>query len=598
MKRREIKPESGATGDSFRYSAAVFSISIPVKMVLAASFLIGAGCAVSRGVHLQPPASIEFYTITAELALARGEPRAAALQYAAAAENDADPKLLQRATEVASQTLQPTIVAKVAQRWISVEPTSADARRAAARAALTLYRIDDAAAHYRMWLATAPDGVDAGLADVETDLTTDENIFGARAVADRLAASYPDSAAAHRVQGLAALRADDPKAAAQSLSLAVNAAQPVAVARSGEGDSEVDAAEARRELLQTWSRARILAGDADEPLAKAHARLQQEDNASNRFDYAVLLMTAQRQKEASEQLEILAAKPESKAAALRLLALLEFQDGHMEAASGRFKQVLRTGKFMDDAFYYLAVIADRNGDPERALQLYSQVKHGENMFPALLRATALLNQHGAPNAAEELLDRLTEDEPQRAPEIVNARARMYADAGELPRASEVLRKAVAEYPDSVELRYARASIYEDQGKIDEALRELSQVLKSRPDDPAALNALGFTLADHSKELGRARKLIERAHSAAPRNAAILDSLGWVLYRQGHFDEALPYLNAAYTDDRGGDIAAHLGEVLWRRGQREDAQRIWSEASIIDADNKLLKSTRQRLQAAP
>jgi Flp pilus assembly protein TadD len=220
------------------------------------------------------------------------------------------------------------------------------------------------------------------------------------------------------------------------------------------------------------------------------------------------------------------------------------------------------------------------------------------MFPALLRATALLNQHGAPNAAEELLDRLTEDEPQRAPEIVNARARMYADAGELPRASEVLRKAVAEYPDSVELRYARASIYEDQGKIDEALRELSQVLKSRPDDPAALNALGFTLADHSKELGRARKLIERAHSAAPRNAAILDSLGWVLYRQGHFDEALPYLNAAYTDDRGGDIAAHLGEVLWRRGQREDAQRIWSEASIIDADNKLLKSTRQRLQAAP
>jgi tetratricopeptide (TPR) repeat protein len=295
---------------------------------------------------------------------------------------------------------------------------------------------------------------------------------------------------------------------------------------------------------------------------------------------------------------MLAAAPESKAAALRLLALLEFQDGHMEAAAARFKQVLRAGKFTDDAFYYLAVIADRNSDSERALQLYSQVKHGENMFAALLRATALLNQHGAPNAAEELLDRLTEDEPQRVPEIVNARARMYADAGELPRASEVLRKAVAEYPDNVELRYARASIYEDQGNIDQALRELSQVLKSRPDDPAALNALGFTLADHSKELRRARRLIERAHSAAPRNAAILDSLGWVLYRQGHVDEALPYLSAAYADDRGGDIAAHLGEVLWRRGRREDAQRIWSEASIIDADNKLLKSTRQRLQAAP
>lgn len=575
----------------------MFSISIPVKTVLAASFLVGAGCTVTRGGQ-EPPATTEFYTITAELALARGEPRRAALQYAAAVEIDNNPKLLQRATEVASQTLQPSIVAKVTQRWIAIEPNSADARRAAARAALTLYRVDDAAAHYRVWLTTAPDGIDAGLADVETDLTTDENIFGARAVADALAASYPESAAVHRVQGLAALRADDPQAAARSLSLAVNGAAPAPAAAAGVTDQDKeDALEARRELLQTWSRARILAGDAEEPLGQARARMKQEDTAANRFDYAVLLMTAQREKEAMEQLEILSNKPESKGAALRLLGLLEFQDGHMEAAAARFKQVLRTGKFLDDAFYYMAVIEDRNGDSERALQLYSQVKHGENMFPALLRATALLNQHGAPNAAEELLDRLIEDEPERVPEIVNARARMYADAGQLPRASETLQKAVAEYPDSVELRYARASIFEDQGNIDQALKELSQVLKTRPDDPAALNALGFTLADHSKDLGRARTLIERAHTAAPHNAAILDSLGWVLYRQGHNDEALTNLRAAYKDDRGGDIAAHLGEVLWRQGERDEAQRIWTEASIIDADNKLLKRTRQRLQAA-
>jgi Tfp pilus assembly protein PilF len=138
-------------------------------------------------------------------------------------------------------------------------------------------------------------------------------------------------------------------------------------------------------------------------------------------------------------------------------------------------------------------------------------------------------------------------------------------------------------------------VFEDEGKVNEALRELQLVLKSRPEDPAAMNAYGFTLADHSKSLSKARKLIERAHSAAPRNAAILDSLGWVLFRQGHDAEALPYLRAAYTDDRGGDIAAHLGEVLWQQGKRDEAQRVWSEASIIDADNKLLKTTRQRLQ---
>jgi tetratricopeptide (TPR) repeat protein len=196
-----------------------------------------------------------------------------------------------------------------------------------------------------------------------------------------------------------------------------------------------------------------------------------------------------------------------------------------------------------------------------------------------------------------LLDHLGEDEPQKLPEILNARARMYADGGDLAKAKEVLHKALAEYPDSVELHYAEAAVFEDDGKIDAALRELAALVKQRPDDPAAMNALGFTLADHDKSLSRARKLIEKAHVAAPHNAAILDSMGWVLHRQGHDGQALPYLSQAYADDRSGDIAAHLGEVLWRQGRRDEAQRVWTEASITDADNKLLKSTRQRLQAA-
>jgi Flp pilus assembly protein TadD len=167
----------------------------------------------------------------------------------------------------------------------------------------------------------------------------------------------------------------------------------------------------------------------------------------------------------------------------------------------------------------------------------------------------------------------------------------------LPKAFAVLEKGAMEYPDSVELHYAAASVYEEQGRVSAALRELSLVVKARPNDPAAMNALGFTLADHAKDLSRARKLIERAHAAAPKNAAILDSLGWVLFRQGRAIEALPHLNAAYSYDHDGDIAAHLGEVLWQTGRKDEAQRIWSEASALDADNHLLKSTRHRFIAA-
>jgi tetratricopeptide (TPR) repeat protein len=350
-------------------------------------------------------------------------------------------------------------------------------------------------------------------------------------------------------------------------------------------------------LAQTLLRARIMAGDVEEPLRTAKALLDADASPTNRFNYAALLMTAQRLPEATEQLEALARNAESTAVALRLLGLIEFQQGHFDAASARFRQLLTVGKFGDDAFYYLAMIADRNGDPERALRFFSQVQNGENVVPALLRAATLLHKHGAPSAAEELLDRLMEDEPQRAPEILTARARMYAQSSDLTKAFAVLEKGAKDYPDSVELRYATASVYEEQGQVSAALLELTLVVKARPNDPAAMNALGFTLADHMKKLSQARKLIERAHAAAPRNPAILDSLGWVNFRQGRANEALPYLRAAYADDRDGDIAAHLGEVLWRLGQQEEAQRIWSEASAMDADNILLKSTRHRLTSA-
>lgn len=571
----------------FAIVRAVFSFSNFIRASLGIGALALSACAGS-GLKSETPAPQAFYTVTGEIALARGEPRVAALQYATAAARETDPAILQRATEVAAQTLQPSLMAGVAARWLNVNPGSLDAQRAAARAALALYRVDEAAAHYRVILMNSPEGVDAEFAGLETDLESDENVFGAHQLADRLAAYFPTSALALRVQGLAALRADDPAAAVHSLTRALEI----------EMRNAVEARQpARQELAQTLLRARIMAGDVEAPLNAALAELKAADSPVNRFNYAALLMTAQRLPEAMAQLEILERNPESTAVALRLLGLLEFQQGHFDAAAARFKQLLRSGKFTDDAFYYLALIGDRNGDAEGALRFYAQVRGGENVLPALLRAATLLHTHGAAAAAEELLDRLIEDEPQRAPEILTARARMYVQSSELPKAFAVLEKGALEYPDSVELRYATASVYEEQGRVSAALRELNSVLKARPNDPAAMNALGFTLADHAKELSRARRLIERAHAVAPRNAAILDSLGWVLFRQGRSPEALTYLNAAYGDDHDGDIAAHLGEVLWQLGRQDEAQRIWSEASALDADNHLLKSTRHRLTSS-
>jgi tetratricopeptide (TPR) repeat protein len=567
----------------------VFSLSILARACIGFGL---AACAACAGIHPKTDdaaAPQAFYTVTAEIALARHQPRVAALQYEAAAANETDVGLIERAAQVAAESLQPSVAEKVAARWTLVDPKSVAAQRAAAQAALALYKIDQAATHYNAVLHSSPDAADTEFAALETYLAGNDNIFGARQLADRLASGFPSSAAALRVQGFTALRADDPAAAVRSFSAVLALPTAAPVQKSDE--------DARRELLQTLARARIMAGDVETPLAQAQEKVERDNTPVNRLDYALLLMTAQRDSAAAHQLEILAQDAEYAPVALRLLGLIEFQEGHFEAATAKFAELLRVNKYLDDAFYYLGLIADRRNDPEHALRLYAEVQNGDNTVPALLRAATILHGHGAPAAAEELLDRLIEDEPQRAPEILAARARIYADAGDLPRAAAVLEHGVTDYPDSVDLRYATATIYEEQGRIPAALHELTSLLKTRPNDPAALNALGYTLADHSRELPRARRLIERAYAAAPKNAAILDSLGWVLFRQGHSAEAESYLRAAYADDRGGDIAAHLGEVLWQLGKPADAERIWSEAGVIDADNHLLAQTRKRLHAA-
>ncbi len=276
----------------------MFSIPIFARVSLGLGLAACGACAAIHSGREEPPPPQSFYTVTAEIALARHQPRVAALQYTAAAANETDLGLLARATQVSAETLQPSLAEKIAARWIQIDPNSVDAQRAAARAALALHKIDEAATHYHIVLVKSPLGTEAEFAALETELGSNENIFGSRQLADRLAASFPSSAAALRVQGFTALRADDPAAAVQSFTAAL--ALPDSSAASDPG--------ARRELLQTLARAQIMAGDAERPLAQAQEAVERDDTPANRLNYALLLMTAQRDSAASQQLEVLIAE--------------------------------------------------------------------------------------------------------------------------------------------------------------------------------------------------------------------------------------------------------------------------------------------------
>jgi len=567
----------------------VFRISIRARAPAIIACIVCAACAGQEGLQKAPPgAPGEFYTLMAEIARARREPRVAALTYAAAAR--ADGRLWPRAAAVAALSLQPTLALDAARHWMRQEPNSRAAHLIGAAAGLSLYKIAQSAADYRFIVAHSGAGVEASLAALQPDLRAAESPFAARAVADRLAAYFPASAAARQLQGFAALRAADPAAAVRAFEAAL-ARSPAASTLRGA------AADARGDLIEALRRAQVQSGDAAGPLADSLAELQRDGTPAKRFDYAMLLLAARQDGAARAQLEGLLPDADAAADARRVLGFLDFADGDFASARAQFAELLMNGQYLDDSFYYLGLIADQRHEWRRALRYLSRVQGGENSMPAMLRAAAILQAHGAASTARELFDRLLDEDPGSAPDVLAARAQIYARAHDARRALGILRQAIRQYPDSVELHYERASIDADDGHLEAALGELQAVVDARPGDPEAMNALGYTLADHSRRLGYARKLIERALAEAPRDAAIRDSLGWVRYREGHADRALPLLSAAYADAPGGDIGAHYGEVLWRLGRRAQAERIWSQAAAIDPRNRLLRATRQRLQGA-
>jgi tetratricopeptide (TPR) repeat protein len=157
----------------------------------------------------------------------------------------------------------------------------------------------------------------------------------------------------------------------------------------------------------------------------------------------------------------------------------------------------------------------------------------------------------------------------------------------------VYEEGLTAFTDNEELLYSRSLTAEKMGRIDMMEQDLKRILQRDPNNARALNALGYTLADRTDRYQEAYGYIERAFKQRPDDIAILDSMGWVLYRLGRLDEAQEYLRRAAAQIRDGEIAAHLGEVLWAAGKRDEARQIWEEALKFAPDHEVLQQTIQR-----
>ena len=245
----------------------------------------------------------------------------------------------------------------------------------------------------------------------------------------------------------------------------------------------------------------------------------------------------------------------------------------------------------------LGRIAEFLKRPAEAVDWYRGVPAGPERAEARIRMAAALYELGRTDDAYAEAHALqndagSDDEARRNAYLLEGELRQRG--GSVEGEIEALGRGLAAYPDDGALLYARALAWERQDRIDRAEADLRKVLVADPENVSALNALGYTLADRTHRYQEALELIDRARTAEPDNAAIIDSYGWVLYRLGRKEEALVELRRAWGLMKDPEIGAHIGEVLWVLGRREEAQRYFDESSRLDPENRSLRRTLQQL----
>jgi tetratricopeptide (TPR) repeat protein len=306
----------------------------------------------------------------------------------------------------------------------------------------------------------------------------------------------------------------------------------------------------------------------------------------------VLLMLG-RNDEARQALDTLAQNGALKAQVERRLGLLAFSSGQYDEASRAFSQLLADHDSSAIAVYYLAAIAERRDDVTTALRGYQLLAGTALESAARMRAATLLYKHGHRPEALRLLAPANDATPAQRVEAEIAQSELLSDGGEAEQAVARLDDALARSPGHPDLLYQKAIVLEKAGHTDAAIAQLEVLYRQRPDDSAIANALGFILADHSRDLGRAQRLISAALKSEPDNPAILDSLGWLAYRRGTPRVAEPLLDRAFRLDQDAEIGAHWGEVLWALGEKAKAREAWSRALVADPDNAAVKAAEDR-----
>ena len=513
--------------------------------------------------------SILFKMLLAEIALQRGQTNIAVQSYLELSRETRDPRIAQRATEVAWSSRFFGVALETAGIWLQADPDSQQARQIMAALLVSQARLADAQPYLEKSLAADPEHVGQGFLQLLPLLARSADKNGVLTLMQSLAKPYPSVPDAHFA---------------------------VAQAASNAGQNGVALAAAREalRLRPEWEQAALLQGQLLHSEAPAQALefyrsyLKQHPKAMDvRLGYARLLVGEKQYAGARDEFEQLLKEFPDNPDVTMAVGLLALQLNDFDAAEASLKHALETNyKDPDAARFYLGQANEERKRYDEALKWYASVTEGSQYVAARSHYAGILAKQGKLEDGRKYLQDSGRNAEERL-QFVQAEAQLLRDANENNTAFDVLQAALAKNPNSTELLYDQAMVAERVDRLDIVEANLRQVIKLKPDHAHAYNALGYTFADRNIRLPEAYDLIEQALKLAPDDAFILDSMGWVLYRMGQNDTSLTFLKRAFSLRPDAEIAAHLGEVLWAMGEKQEASKVWAGALKDNPSNEAL-----------
>lgn len=523
-----------------------------------------------------------FKLLSSEIALQRGEWQSAYVTVLGAAQQTRDPRLARRAAEIALAAKQVDEALAAVRLWRTIDPDS-----------------DEAAQYY------------LSFAILGNDLSEAKPILE-----QRLKDARPQTRGllAFQMQRLLG-RAKDKQAAFTLLEqvLAPYMDLPetrlaLAQAAFGNGDAERARTEAEAALrIKPDSELAALAlaqVTSDKAAAAKGLQAFLDRNPTSRevrIAHARILVDMKEYDKARRDFEALLKEDPKDATSLYALGVLSAQTNDLKAAERYLVNYLAVIEEKPDedrdssqALLLLAQIAEERKDSAAVLKWLEQIEPGDAYFQAQLKRAQVMAKRGDLEAARKLLRDLPADGEREQAQLIVAEGQLLRDHNQLPAALDVLRQGLKRFPSNTDLLYDFAMLAEKSERWDEMETALRKIMQLAPENQHAYNALGYSLAERNIRLEEAYALIEKALKLAPDDPFIIDSMGWVQFRLGRLSEAETLLRRAYALRPDVEIAAHLGEVMWVRGQRDDAQKLWREAHNKDPQNDTLKSTLARL----